>query len=156
MVCSWQGPPNILRLYGRGHGFEPQDNEKFTLLQELFDEEVVNKFSYSLNGQTCVRNFIVVDVTRIADSCGYAVPLMEFQEHRTIFDDYFQTKKPEQIEQRRIECNTTSIDGLVGLKRLNKTKQNMLDILYGQEVFTGMVFIIGLLLGIYITQQYQS
>eukprot|EP01024_Parvocaulis_polyphysoides_P024965 TRINITY_DN22774_c0_g2_i1.p1 TRINITY_DN22774_c0_g2~~TRINITY_DN22774_c0_g2_i1.p1 ORF type:complete len:295 (-),score=16.85 TRINITY_DN22774_c0_g2_i1:329-1213(-) len=156
MTCSWQGSPSIVRLYGQGYGFEPQDKEQFTLLQSLFNKEVVNKFSCTLNGQQVVRNYIVVDVTRIADSCGYAVPYMKFQSHRTIFDDWFQNKTDEQIENRRKTCNTTSNDGLTGLKRLNQTqKQNLLDILDSREVFMGLVFMMGFLLGIFITQKFQ-
>eukprot|EP01025_Chloroclados_australasicus_P038184 TRINITY_DN3913_c0_g1_i3.p1 TRINITY_DN3913_c0_g1~~TRINITY_DN3913_c0_g1_i3.p1 ORF type:complete len:200 (-),score=15.10 TRINITY_DN3913_c0_g1_i3:181-780(-) len=90
MACKWQGTPNILRFYGKGYGFEPQDGEKFTLLQNLFEQEIVQKYSYKLNGQLCVRNFIVADITRIADSCGWAVPLMKFEAHRTQFEEVFQ------------------------------------------------------------------
>ena len=63
------------------------------------------------------RAVIVVDVERISDSCGYAVPLMEFQGHRDNLDHWVETKGGEQGRlEYRAEKNAFSGDGLPGLE----------------------------------------
>src|ERR1700676_4470762 len=64
MFCAFQGPPRIVRIQGRGTVIERDDAGY---------EELVAKFaSARLEG---VRGVIVVSADRIADSCGYGVPL---------------------------------------------------------------------------------
>ena len=58
MFCAFEGRPLILRLYGRGRVVEPGDPEWDGLIAE-FPE------------YPGVRSVIVVDVERVADSCGY-------------------------------------------------------------------------------------
>jgi hypothetical protein len=60
MLCAFQGPPRIVRLYGRGEALEPQ-NVDFVRLRPLFPAEPA--------GRAIVR----ISITRIADSCGYGV-----------------------------------------------------------------------------------
>src|SRR5208283_2618012 len=62
MFCAFQGPPNIFRLYGQGRVVEPQEAEYAALAQ-------------SFPGSESVRSIIVVELTRVTDSCGYGVPL---------------------------------------------------------------------------------
>ena len=66
MFCSFEGPPRIVRLYGRGDVIEPGDAR-------------LRRGGRALR-RRCpgTRSCIVVDVDRVADSCGYAVPLMAF------------------------------------------------------------------------------
>jgi hypothetical protein len=59
---------------------------------------------------------VVVDLERIADSCGYGVPRYEFVEHRTQLTDYAEKKGPEKIHEYMAQHNRTSIDGLPGLR----------------------------------------
>jgi Pyridoxamine 5'-phosphate oxidase len=69
MFCAFEGPPRILRLHGRGSvvfAGEPGFDELAEGLENLSIEE----------GRRAV---IRVDVQRIADSCGYGVPLMSFE-----------------------------------------------------------------------------
>lgn len=65
MFCAFDGRPRILRLSGRGRCVEPADAEWATASAAF----------PTLSG---VRAVIVIEVERIADSCGYAVPLFEF------------------------------------------------------------------------------
>ena len=65
MFCAFEGAPKILRLHCRGTVIEPSD----TGFQEL---------AARCPSQVGVRAIIRIEVTRIADSCGYAVPLMHF------------------------------------------------------------------------------
>jgi len=56
MFCTFQGPPKILRLHGRARIVEPPDPE-FNSLESQFP-----KFASA-------RAIIVVEITRVADSC---------------------------------------------------------------------------------------
>ena len=71
MFCAFEGKPKILRLYGQGRIVQP-DDAAFPDLRARFGER---------HG---VRSVVVVDVTRIADSCGYAVPLMALESERDV------------------------------------------------------------------------
>ncbi|MFV2197828.1 pyridoxamine 5'-phosphate oxidase family protein [Nocardiopsis sp. LOL_012] len=75
MFCAFDGPPKIVRLHGRGRTVLASDPE-FTELRPYFPKE-------RTAGQ---RSIIVVDVERISDSCGFAVPLMELQGDRDLLD----------------------------------------------------------------------
>lgn len=59
MFCAFSGPPRILRLYGRGRLVVPGDDRW---------EEVAARFS----ARRGARAVVVVEIERIADSCGYA------------------------------------------------------------------------------------
>jgi Pyridoxamine 5'-phosphate oxidase len=99
MFCAFQGPPNIVRLYGRGRFV--------TLYDEGFDELA------ALFGETRgARAVIVVDVDRVSDSCGYGVPLMTLAGERDLLPPHMDRKGPRgQADYRRLK-NRTSIDGL--------------------------------------------
>jgi len=62
-----------------------------------------------------VRSIIVVDVSRIADSCGYGVPFMAFEGHRPTMDQWSNRKGPEGIRSYWVEKNAESIDHLEGI-----------------------------------------
>src|SRR3954454_24316311 len=70
MFCAFEGRPHILRLYGRGRVVEPGDPEWGGLIAR-FPE-------YS-----GARSVVVVEVERVADSCGFAVPLYEHRGERS-------------------------------------------------------------------------
>src|SRR4051794_14144285 len=61
MLCSFDGPPRILRLHGRGEVLAP-DAVDFGVEPPAGTERAV----------------IRVAVERIADSCGYGVPVMRY------------------------------------------------------------------------------
>ena len=99
MFCAFQGPPNIVRLYGRGR-FVTLYDEGFDELAALFPET------------RGARAVIVVDVDRVSDSCGYGVPLMALEGERDLLPQYMERKGVEgQADYRRLK-NRTSIDGL--------------------------------------------
>ena len=64
-----------------------------------------------------VRSVIVVDVRRISDSCGYAVPRMDYVADRDVLDLSATKKGPEGMAAYRAERNAHSLDGLPGLPR---------------------------------------
>ena len=65
------------------------------------------------------RAVIVVDVERIADSCGYGVPLMSVDGEREHYAlsaaKRLRTGGPDALVRRRAEVNARSIDGLPAL-----------------------------------------
>jgi hypothetical protein len=61
MFCAFSGPPRILRLYGQG---------RIVLPGEQRWDELAAWFP----ARRGARAVVVVEVERIADSCGYAVP----------------------------------------------------------------------------------
>ena len=64
-----------------------------------------------------VRAVIVLEVDRIADSCGYAVPRYEFVGDRDQLTEWTDKKGPDGVRRYQCEKNLTSIDGLPGLRR---------------------------------------
>src|SRR4029453_7449543 len=83
--CAFEGPPRIVRLHGRGEGLEPAAPD-FANLRPLFPAE--------LEG---VRSIIRVELRRIADSCGYAVPLMRYEGDRRQLIAWTAKKGPEGV-----------------------------------------------------------
>src|SRR6266480_2083844 len=71
MLCSFDGPPKILRLHGRGEVVPPEEPRFAGLLEHCeFDEPGL---------PASRRSIVIVHVSRIADSCGYGVPLMSYE-----------------------------------------------------------------------------
>ena len=103
LFCAFEGRPLILRLHGRGRVVEPGDDAWDCLITE-FPE------------YPGVRSVIVVDVDRVADSCGYAVPLYEYKGERSQLIAYAHKKGPEGMEQYKAHKNKSSIDGIAGLR----------------------------------------
>jgi len=113
MLCAFQGPPRILRLHGEGDVVVPGD-ERFEALLEraAFQQPSV---------PASRRAVVLVDVKRIADSCGYGVPLMGYEGKRPHMDAWAEKKVrvggSEALQAYQLEKNTTSIDGLPALDR---------------------------------------
>lgn len=102
MFCSFARSPKILRLYGTGRVVRP-DAPEWRALAGHFGPDHAG-----------VRSIIVIDVTRVADSCGYAVPVMDLVGERTLLDDQHGRRTAEQWP-ARVEVNAESIDGLPAL-----------------------------------------
>jgi predicted pyridoxine 5'-phosphate oxidase superfamily flavin-nucleotide-binding protein len=99
MFCAFDGPPKIVRLYGRGETVLSNDPRYATL-------------SAHFTPHFSVRAIIVVHVERISDTCGYAVPFMAFEGHRDALAKLSATKGPEGLKKYNAEKNRVSIDGL--------------------------------------------
>jgi hypothetical protein len=111
MLCAFEGPPRILRLHGRGEVVAAGEARFEELLERAaFDEPAATESR---------RAVIVVSVERIADSCGYGVPLMRYEGERPHAAAWAEKKLrvggPEAIAQYRAEKNAASIDGLPAL-----------------------------------------
>jgi Pyridoxamine 5'-phosphate oxidase len=102
MFCAFQGPPNIVRIHGRGRVVEPQAAEFAGLAAQFLAYD-------------STRSIIVVEVTRISDSCGYGVPLLKYEGERAQLFAWAQKKGPEGLKAYKQEKNRRSVDGLPGL-----------------------------------------
>ena len=103
MFCAFEGKPNILRLYGRARVIEPDDPEFAPLLEQT-------RFAPPL------RSIIVLDVTRLTDSCGFGVPLYDYKGQRDQIALWCDRKGPDAVRAYQQDKNATSIDGLPGLR----------------------------------------
>jgi len=103
MFCAFDGPPDIVRLHGRGRFV--------TLYDEGFDD-LLARFDGGLDESRGVRAVVVVDVDRVSDSCGYGVPLMDYRGERDLLPPYMARKGADGRAAYRRLKNRTSIDGL--------------------------------------------
>ena len=108
MLCAFEGPPRILRLHGRGEVVLPGEERFAELLERcMFDEPATVESR---------RSIVLVEVTRVADSCGYGVPLMRYEGERPHQDAWAQKKLraggPEALLDYQRSKNATSLDGL--------------------------------------------
>jgi hypothetical protein len=104
MFCAFEGPPKIVRLHGRGRVITP-DQPQFAGLSQHFPN----------NPGT--RAIIHIAVTRVSDSCGYAVPFYSFCGERDTLDKWAATQGAEKLEAYRARKNQRSIDGLPAFER---------------------------------------
>lgn len=101
MFCAFSGPPRILRLYGTG-SVVTVDDARWATASAPFAV---------LPG---ARAVIEVDVHRVADSCGYAVPRYDFVEDRRRLVEWAEAKEPAGLVEYRRARNARSIDDLPG------------------------------------------
>jgi len=104
MFCAFEGKPFILRLHGKADIIEAHHSE-FEILRGRFPE---------LPG---IRSIVRLNVTRVADSCGWTVPLYEFAGTRDYYDNYARKLGAEGIRAGQLAANMRSIDGLDGPER---------------------------------------
>lgn len=99
LFCAFDGPPKLVRLYGKGEVFE-RDTPEFDELKTLFPEYL------------SARSIIKVKLNRVADACGYTVPLYEFKEDRDTMIKWVDNKGEKALVEYRALKNKKSIDGL--------------------------------------------
>ena len=104
MFCAFDGKPLTLRLHGKAEVLEV-DHSEFESLQAQFPE---------LPG---IRSIIRLNALRIADSCGWTVPLYEYTGTRDYYDNYADKLGEEGMRQGQLAANMHSIDGLRGLDK---------------------------------------
>ena len=103
MFCAFAGPPRIVRLHGRGRVLEPGD---------AGFAELAGRFP----ARDGVRSVLHVRLTRVADSCGYAVPLMRFESERKQLGAWVDRKGAEGLRQYQLDHNVESLDELPALR----------------------------------------
>ncbi|HWB37376.1 MAG TPA: pyridoxamine 5'-phosphate oxidase family protein, partial [Rugosimonospora sp.] len=106
MWCAFSGPPTVVRVHGRG---EPvyRDDPRFPELVALFGDA----------DAAGLRAVVVVTAELVSDSCGFAVPFLEYVDERPLHADYFGRKSDEEFRAycENKEFNGQSIDGLPAL-----------------------------------------
>ncbi len=109
MFCSFSKETKVLRLSGRGQVVLPGSARW---------AELAGHFPRTAGPATQLTNqraIIVVDLQRIADSCGYAVPEMSLAAERDVLDRWAAKKTAAELAAYRAEKNAVSIDGLPAL-----------------------------------------
>ena len=102
LFCAFTGPPRIVRLHGEGFVVTPED-EGWDALRPLFPE---------IPG---ARAIIRATLTRISDSCGFAVPTFEYAGERDTLARWAESKGDDGLAEYRAQKNARSLDGLPGL-----------------------------------------
>jgi len=102
MFCSFDARPRIVRVHGTGRVALPGEAD--------YDDVVARHPEHP-----STRAVIVVDVTRVSDSCGYGVPVMDLVGERDLLRLGAEKRGPDGLAAYRKEHNAHSIDGLPGL-----------------------------------------
>ena len=101
MVCAFEGPPRIMRLYGSAATHQTGTPEYDKLLKQHYGNEAPRN----------ARQIVVLDIDMVQTSCGYGVPLFEYQSDRPNLTRWADAKSDDELVDYRREKNTTSIDG---------------------------------------------
>ncbi|QBA63597.1 pyridoxamine 5'-phosphate oxidase family protein [Muriicola soli] len=99
MFCAFEGPPQILRLYGQAKVYHPHDVE-FSTLYSNFEE---------IPGS---RQVFEVNVDLVQTSCGMGVPLLEYQGERDDLVAWADNLGEEGLAEYKKKKNTKSLEGL--------------------------------------------
>ncbi|WP_341525077.1 pyridoxamine 5'-phosphate oxidase family protein [Nostoc sp. UHCC 0302] len=99
MFCAFQEPPCILRLYGEGQTILPNFSD-WNSLYSLFPQ---------IPG---TRQIIVADIDKVQTSCGYGVPLYEYQGQRQTIVKWARNKGAQGVQDYQQQKNLVSLDGL--------------------------------------------
>ena len=110
MFCSFSREAKVLRLYGRGQVVLPS-SARWGELARHFPRTADPAAELASE-----RAIIVVDLQRIADSCGYAVPEMSLTTERDVLDRWTSKKTAAELAAYRADKNVVSIDGLPALE----------------------------------------
>ncbi|WOF74685.1 pyridoxamine 5'-phosphate oxidase family protein [Parvibaculaceae bacterium PLY_AMNH_Bact1] len=99
MWCAFEGPPRILRVYGEAETIHPRD-PAWEACEKLIPVE------------TGSRQYYRMKIDLVQTSCGYAVPLYEYEGERDVLRDWADKKGRDGVHDYWDEKNQTSIDGL--------------------------------------------
>ena len=102
MFCALEGPPVILRLYGKGRMIRRNSPEYLELLEVHYGgEEPLG-----------ARQMIRLDVDLVQTSCGYGVPLFDYRAERPNLERWTEAKGQDGLEAYWRDKNLVSMDGL--------------------------------------------
>jgi hypothetical protein len=82
MFCAFEGPPVILRLYGKGSMIRRNSAEYRDLLASQYDGKE----------PPGARQIIGLDIDLVQTSCGFGVPLYDYQGERPSLDRWARPK----------------------------------------------------------------
>jgi len=106
MWCAFTGPPAVVRIHGHGEPVFRDDPRWPELIGRFGDADAPG-----------VRAIIRVAAEMISDTCGFAVPFMDYQGERSLHSDFFGRKTDEEFAAYCASKphNAASIDGLPAL-----------------------------------------
>jgi hypothetical protein len=111
MLCAFEGPPRIVRLHGTGEVLTPDDSR--------FDAVFATAGFDQPSAAEARRAIVLVELNRIADSCGYGVPLLSYEGTRPHMEAWAAKKLhsggADALLEYQREKNSDSIDGLPAL-----------------------------------------
>ena len=102
MVCAFEGPPMILRLYGRGRSHLKGSSGYARFLAAHFAGKE----------PTGARQIVEMSVELVQTSCGYGVPEFAFGGERRTLTEWAERKGEDGIRAYWGEKNHASLDGL--------------------------------------------
>jgi hypothetical protein len=102
MFCAFDGKPMIVRLYGKGEVLPVRSAEADALLSRF-------------GSYPGARSVIRVRLDRVSTSCGYGVPLLQYEGERDQLRKFAERRGPDGLVEYRADKNAVSIDGLPGL-----------------------------------------
>ena len=98
MLCAFDGPPLIMRLYGHGRPVLPQDSDW-------------GEYAAPFDLLPGTRQIFVIHVDQVQTSCGWGVPHMSFERERDTLSKYHR-QYGEDVRQAKYAVRLKSIDGL--------------------------------------------
>lgn len=102
MMCAVEGPPMILRLYGTGRMVR-YDTPEFADLMA---------WHFAGADTHAARQIFIQDIDLVQTSCGFGVPMFEFQRERPSLVNWAGSKTEDDIRAYWAKKNAVSMDGL--------------------------------------------
>jgi hypothetical protein len=103
MFCAFDGAPRIVRLHGTADVLMPGSPE-FERLRSQFPQPMPG-----------LRAIIRAKLTRVSDSCGFAVPRMDYRADRDTLVRWAESKGDAGVQAYWEQKNRRSLDGLPGI-----------------------------------------
>lgn len=92
MFCAYEGPPKIVRLWGKGRVLE-NGSQEFADFVQAREKEAKEGAEKPFEKKPGMRSVIVVDVDQVGTSCGWSVPFYDFKGFRSTLTDFFEKKE---------------------------------------------------------------
>ena len=102
MFCAYEGPPMILRLFGKG--------QVLISGSAAFDDMITRHFGGE--APRGARQIVRLAVEIVQTSCGFAVPLFDYKGERDSLKRWTEQRSDSELEAYRRQKNMTSMDGL--------------------------------------------
>jgi len=102
MLCSFHGPPQIMRLYGHGE----------TLRHDSTAFGALHASHFGATPPLGARQIVRLAIDLVQTSCGYGVPLLDYSGERQAMENWHDAKGEGGIKAYWRAENRESIDGL--------------------------------------------
>ena len=103
LFCGFDDKPRLVRIHGRAEA-HPVGSAGYEALRSQFPD------------RPGARSIIEAEVERVSSSCGFSVPIYDYQSERPMLDEWAERKGEPGIVEYWAEHNVRSIDGLPALE----------------------------------------